>query len=901
MQLLCNNQQKTCSEFVGAMVEFCLFWLFALRTPLKSEKFETTMKRLISVFLTVFSTIALAVNATESSREHIGSIAEVAGQAELKSPSQSKIVALDPKADFYRPLYLGEEIRCLNGGSAKVNLLNGRVLTVSDANWTTIPKTAPPELTALARSAADAPHTRGGNDGPARRALLVGINTYSPPPGSAPPTNHTGRPPGSWTDLNGCINDVEGIQALLVDKYGFSPQNIVVLTNTSATRENILNRFRSQLVEPARPGDESFFFYAGHGSQVTNSATWKDDKKNETIVPCDSWRGAPDILDKEINRCLNAALDKGAIVTAIFDSCHSGSISRGRAATQRAIIMDSQDIKDGSDAGPNPNPRGALVFSAALRSQTAKETPDGRNGAFTRALTQVLSTCRKNESAHNIFMQTEALLRSDSFDQDPVCDVNAERSEMSLFGDQSGDVTASAIIPVLKVDQDSGEIELLGGTALGLYPKCQLHRRGATTTNDSVSLEIVDTTGPARATAKAIRGSTSNVKVGDVFEVDVWAAPDKPSLTVWLPPALKSQDKLEALLPALQEIRQSTLWDSVTDPVKQAATHFVEWNGKLWTVTPVKGNPISIGTTLTAAGLQKALGKAKAQIFVSLPPDAELVSKLQLGEKSVHPTVAVASQPLAADYELVGRFVSNRIQYAWIRPAASLAKKSEVTLPAATDWFSEDSLSTANVLTDRALRLSKIKGWLTLSGPADDGQFAYHLALKRVDDGEVINRGQVFDQQRYKLVLERDPKQQGGGNSRYVYVFILDCNGASKLLFNSNIRGGLIPDPNKSGDFDAKEIALGTTIKIQSPFSTDTYVMLTSAQQLSDPSILTFDGVRSDRGPTKRGVPNTGLQALLDQTSCQTRGASAETPTEWSVERVFIESCPTNRTADHLH
>ena len=61
---------------------------------------------------------------------------------------------------------------------------------------------------------------------------------------------------------------------------------------------------------------------------------------DETIVPADAASGAFDIRDKEIARLCNQVVDKGILLTAIFDSCHSGSIARGfpgRRAGQSAV------------------------------------------------------------------------------------------------------------------------------------------------------------------------------------------------------------------------------------------------------------------------------------------------------------------------------------------------------------------------------------------------------------------------------------------------------------------------------------------------------------------------------------------------------------------------------------
>ena len=175
-----------------------------------------------------------------------------------------------------------------------------------------------------------------------RRALLVGIDKYEPKQATAaaaagktvvekaePSSVNTPPARGTWFDLDGAVNDVEAMRAVLIARCGFQPGNVRVLRNEEATRERILAEVRRQLIDPVVPGDVAVFFYAGHGSQVNNSQSSELDKKDETIVPADASQGVWDIRDKELRRLFNDVLDKGARLTVFFDSCHSDSIARG--------------------------------------------------------------------------------------------------------------------------------------------------------------------------------------------------------------------------------------------------------------------------------------------------------------------------------------------------------------------------------------------------------------------------------------------------------------------------------------------------------------------------------------------------------------------------------------------
>jgi uncharacterized caspase-like protein len=81
-------------------------------------------------------------------------------------------------------------------------------------------------------------------------ALLVGINNY--PLGVSP--------------LQGCVNDVEEVNKLLNNSFQRLSPQIVSLTNEQATRQNIIDAFRTHLCQ-ATVNDSVLFYYSGHGSR----------------------------------------------------------------------------------------------------------------------------------------------------------------------------------------------------------------------------------------------------------------------------------------------------------------------------------------------------------------------------------------------------------------------------------------------------------------------------------------------------------------------------------------------------------------------------------------------------------------------------------------------------------
>ena len=141
------------------------------------------------------------------------------------------------------------------------------------------------------------------------------------------------------------------------------PPGVVLLPAAQTTRAGILAAMQKYLVEEPQSGDTVVFYYAGHGSLQMNSLGHKlkvlvDDPDSDkgpksipvdsTIVPSDAWTGTMDVRDHEMTKIFNAALDKGVHLTVIFDSCHSGQITRGAQHTGRSLLFDPRDVRDPS-------------------------------------------------------------------------------------------------------------------------------------------------------------------------------------------------------------------------------------------------------------------------------------------------------------------------------------------------------------------------------------------------------------------------------------------------------------------------------------------------------------------------------------------------------------------------
>ena len=132
--------------------------------------------------------------------------------------------------------------------------------------------------------------------------------------------------PGTKAELKGCINDVRRMHRCLVERFGFSEDNITVLIDTDdsysqPTGKNI-RRAITNLVRSADQGDFLFVHYSGHGTRLPAETGEDDDTGyDECIVPCDM-----NLITDDDFRDFVDQVPEGCRLTIVSDSCHSGGL-----------------------------------------------------------------------------------------------------------------------------------------------------------------------------------------------------------------------------------------------------------------------------------------------------------------------------------------------------------------------------------------------------------------------------------------------------------------------------------------------------------------------------------------------------------------------------------------------
>ncbi|MGD1010349.1 MAG: caspase family protein [Candidatus Aminicenantales bacterium] len=755
-----------------------------------------------------------------------------------------------------------------------------------------------------------------------RRALLIGIDKYDPPPGAKPgPTKaihgsikrvavngNSKRQP--FESLDGAVSDMDGMKILLMDKFGFREGDIKTLTNQEATADEILSAIQKHLIDSAQPGDVSLFYYAGHGSLMRNLSTPKQSGYDSTIVPADWWRGTPDIRDKELARLFRKAVEKGIALTVIADSCHSGSLLRG-GLKMREIPGDAgfyvEDPPDRDQAGhslPNPEEEGALVLSAAQDYQSAAEiaTDSGWHGVFTWALLQILRYSPENEPMSRIFERVRALVQSEEPVQEPVM-AGKGRAERGLFG-QPADLTRSITVAARKVA--GSMVELQGGQVLGLAKGCELVRIPGSSGEAPVRIEITDVTGLGKSVAQVRSGPPESVHPGDLFQLDKWVQPEEGILRIYLPPTPPSLARIMAVAKSVAGL-QLPGW--VEDPTTAPPDFVMGWNGSEWVLArnaPGGEVVLHLGKEPNTAQIRKRIADSPAaRFFLMLPPPAEVADQLRLGPGTALDAIVPVSSMAGARYALEGRYRGAGLEFAWIAPTGSEEDFKRMALlprmPLRTKWLAltagiDAPRGLAAQVEEYAVRIARLRAWIELEPPQASTPFPYSLAFQETSSKRMVTEGEMKRGERYKLFLKSDPdllarleQARQKVPRRYVYVFIIDSDGTGTSLFpgaQGNVENLFPPDrtplpaeiPLSSRDYD---------LEISDPLGTDVYFMIVSAEAI-DPMAFTFEGVRG--GP--EGMRGGGLsQLLFGIGSGQKRGGKQPpAPSQWSIEKRVIRS-----------
>jgi hypothetical protein len=294
---------------------------------------------------------------------------------------------------------------------------------------------------------------------PSKRALLVGINTYKYPD-RVPP-------------LAGSLNDVEDMRQILIGKFEFPPQNILVLKDSQATHAQIMNAIQTYLVAKTQPGDIVVFHYSGHGSQMKDVTGKMISGLDETIVPYDSRDPAGKVFDisgAELHLALVQLANKTRNVTFILDSCHSGTLVRG--ARVRSIPPDTRNISPSAmsamrglaSADDRTSPKFAFISAATSKENAFEYLADGKDhGLLTYFLTRQLRAAGAGATYRDVMDSVIGNVTANYPTQHPS--LEGVEADQHVFGD--GTSLAATYVPASPSQLDSNRATLSTGQVQG--------------------------------------------------------------------------------------------------------------------------------------------------------------------------------------------------------------------------------------------------------------------------------------------------------------------------------------------------------------------------------------------------------------------------------------------------
>lgn len=207
-----------------------------------------------------------------------------------------------------------------------------------------------------------------------RHAVLIGVSQY---------------PSLKGRDLEGPRNDVQLMHETLRRK-GFGPDDIIVVADgvpaglkpIEPTRANILGALEQTIAKLA-PGDFLYVQFSGHGSQQPERVAGQEpDGLDEIFLARDvtAWDGRTGkvsgaIVDDEIGALIRRAGDRGANVWSVFDTCHSGSMTRGLRQEVRRVPAVELGIPGRTASQAAPQTRGEIPRAAAKSSVDSLRQP----------------------------------------------------------------------------------------------------------------------------------------------------------------------------------------------------------------------------------------------------------------------------------------------------------------------------------------------------------------------------------------------------------------------------------------------------------------------------------------------------------------------------------------------
>lgn len=157
-------------------------------------------------------------------------------------------------------------------------------------------------------------------------AFIVGINAYD-----------------QWQPLRTAVNDAFGLRDVLIRRYGYTEDRILMLTDGAATLSGIVSGME-KVVAAMGKNDNLLIYFAGHGvlKPLFDEGYW---------IPVDGSLGDSTtwLMNSTVRKLLTSPYVTAKNIAVVADSCYSGTLTRGgpssgdvlSATRGRAVLDDA--------------------------------------------------------------------------------------------------------------------------------------------------------------------------------------------------------------------------------------------------------------------------------------------------------------------------------------------------------------------------------------------------------------------------------------------------------------------------------------------------------------------------------------------------------------------------------
>ena len=209
-------------------------------------------------------------------------------------------------------------------------------------------------------------------------ALIIGIDKYE-----------------NVQPLNYAVKDAESIQDILVNTFDFPEDNVTLLKNEEATKQNILKSF-SEITKKAEDSDRVLIFFAGHGETMD----LPEGGEKGYLIPVEG--DSEDLyltgLPMEELRQI-ALISRAKHMLYLVDACYGGIAAVGSRG------LDSKRTPNYIDKITKDKSR--QVITAGGRGEQVIEKPEWGHSAFTLNLKRGLQDSRADYNSDGYITANE--------------------------------------------------------------------------------------------------------------------------------------------------------------------------------------------------------------------------------------------------------------------------------------------------------------------------------------------------------------------------------------------------------------------------------------------------------------------------------------------------------------